>query len=51
MKFVDEKEQEQWYEGIISSYNVITGKYSVYFLYDRVTEEASYNDEDMEIID
>ena len=51
MKFVDEKEQEQWYEGIISSYNVITGKYSVYFSYDGVTEEASYDDEDMEIID
>ena len=34
MKFVDEKEQEQWYEKIISSYNVITGKYSVYFLYE-----------------
>ena len=51
MKFVNEKEQEQWYEGIISSYNVITGKYSVYFPYDRVTEEVSYDDKDMEIID
>ena len=45
------KKQEQWYEGIISSYNVITGKYSVYFPYDGVTKEASYDDEDMEIID
>ena len=43
MKFFDQKGQEQWYEGIISSYNVITGKYSVYFPYDRLT--------DMEIID
>ena len=51
MKFVDKKEQEQWYEGIIFSYNVITGKYSVYFSYDGVTEEVSYDDEDMEIID
>ena len=51
MKFVDEKEQEQCYEGIISSYNVIAGKQSVYFQYDRVTEEASYDDKDMKIID
>ena len=51
LKFLDEEEQEQWYEGIISSYNVITGEYSVYFSYDRVTEEESYDDEDMEIID
>ena len=34
-----------------SSYNVITDKYSVYFQYDRVTEEASYDDKDMKIID
>ena len=45
------KKQKQWYEGIISLYNVITGKYSVYFSYDGVTEEASYDDKDMEIID
>ena len=38
MTFFGEKEQEQWYEGIISSHNVITGKYSVYFSYDGVTE-------------
>ena len=50
MKFVDQKGQEQWYERIVSSY-MITGKYSVYFPYDGVTEEASYDDEDMEIID
>ena len=51
MTFVSEKEQEQWYEGIISSYNVITGKYFVYFPYDGVTEKTSYDDKDMEIID
>ncbi len=31
MKFVDEKQQEQWYEGVISSYSVITGKYTLFF--------------------
>ena len=50
MKFLDEKEQEQWYEKIISSYNVKTCKYCVYFLYDWVTEETSYDDKDMEIL-
>ena len=51
MKFVDEKQQEQWYEGVISSYSVITGKYTLFFPSDGLTEEASYEDEDMEIID
>ena len=50
MKFDDGKGQEQWYEGVISSYNMITGKYSIYFPSDGLTEKASFNDEDMEII-
>lgn len=50
MKFEDES-GTKWYEGIISSYNVITGKYGVYFPCDGQTEETSFNDNDMEIID
>ncbi len=41
MKFVVEKQQEQWYEGVISSYSVITGKYTLFFPSDGLTEEAS----------
>ena len=41
MKFDDGKGQEQWYEGVISSYNMITGKHSIYFPSDGLTEKAS----------
>jgi hypothetical protein len=30
-KFVDGQGEDKWYEGVVSSYNVITGKYGVYF--------------------
>ena len=36
MKFGDGGE-EKWYEGVISSYNVITGKYGVYSPCDGTT--------------
>ena len=29
--FNDGEGEDQWYEGVVSSYNVITGKHSVYF--------------------
>lgn len=45
-----EETGEQWYEGIISSYSIITGKYSIYFPCDGQTEEASFDDDDMEIM-
>ena len=41
---------EQWYEGVVSSYSVITGKYSIYFPSDGQTEEASFDDEDLDNI-
>lgn len=47
IKFQGKK--EEWYEGVVSSYNVITGKYSIYFPSDGQTEEASFY-EDVEII-
>ena len=50
MKFQDNKGGEQWYEGVVSSYSVITGKYSIYFPSDGQTEEASFDDEDLEIV-
>lgn len=42
---------EEWYEGMVSSYNMITGKYGVYFPCDGQTEEASFDDDDLQIID
>ena len=51
MKFQGKKGEEEWYEGVVSSYyNAITGKYSIYFPSDRQIEEASFDDEDLEII-
>ena len=44
------KGEEEWYEGVVSSYSVITGKFSIYFPSDEQTEEASFDDEDLEIV-
>ena len=44
------EEETAWYEGITSSYNIITVKCSIYFPCDGQTEKASFDDDDMEII-
>ena len=51
MRFEDEEGEETWYNGIVASYNGITGKYGIYFPCDGQVEEASFEDNDMEIID
>ena len=51
MKFSGGCEGEVWYEGNISSYNILSGKYSVDFPSDGQTEKASFDDEDMEFVD
>ena len=51
MRFETESRKEEWYEGVISSYNGLTGKYGLYFPCDGKTEDASFDDEDMELID
>ena len=43
-------EKKRWYNGIVASYNGITGKYGIYFLCDGQVDEASFEDNDMEII-
>lgn len=43
--------KEVWHEGIVSAYNVISGKCAVYFPSDGVTEEASFDDEDFEVME
>ena len=50
MRFETESGKEEWYEGVISSYNGLTGKCGLYFPCDRKTEDASFDDEDMELI-
>ena len=51
MKFESAAGEDEWYDEIICSYNGMTGKYGVYFPCDGQTEEASFHDDDMEIID
>ena len=51
MRFESESGKEEWYEGVISSYNGLTGKFGLYFPCDGKTEDASFDDEDMELID
>ena len=51
MKFEVEKGIEEWYEGMIASYNIFSGKYTVLFPSDGQTEEASFDDNDMEFLD
>jgi len=51
MRFETESGKEEWYEGVISSYNGLTGKYGSYFPCGGKTEDASFDDEDMELID
>ena len=50
MKFQMAPETEEWFEGVIASYNGMLGKYGVYFPSDGETIDASLSDEDMEII-
>ena len=51
MRLETESRKEEWYEGVISSYNGLTGKYGLYFPCGGKTEDASFDDEDMELID
>ena len=46
-----ENGEESWFEGVVSSYNVLSGKYAIYFPSDGVTEEVSFDDRDFEVMD
>ena len=37
MRFEDDSGKREWYEGIISSHNMITGNYGIYFPRDGLT--------------
>ena len=50
MRFQTSPNTEEWFEGVIASYNGMLGKYGVYFPCDGQTIDASLSDEDMEII-
>ena len=43
--------QIQWFKGIITAYNGLTGKYGVYFPYDNQTEYMLEDDEDIRFVE
>ena len=49
MKFQTSAGKEQWYDGIICSYNGITVKYSIYFPCDGETIETTLDDSDLDM--
>ena len=51
MLFTVDDHSDEWYEGIIATYNVLSGKYGVYFPADNETVETTLEDNDLEFID
>ena len=45
------EDEDEWYEGIIATYNILSGKYGIYFPTDNETVETSLEDDDLEFID
>ena len=43
--------KEEWFPGIVSTYNGLNGKYGIYFPSDEQTIEMSLNDEDLKFVD
>jgi len=50
MRLETESGKEEWYEGVISSYKWAYWQYGLYFSCGGKTEDASFDDEDMELI-
>ena len=50
MLFTVDDHSDEWYEGIIATYNVLSGKYGVYFPADNETVETTFEDNDLEFI-
>ncbi len=52
MRFhIKETGRLQWFDGQITTYDGLTGKYGVYFPYDRTTVFIDPNDGDVEFIE
>ena len=41
----------EWYEGIVAGYNIVTGKYSIFFPYNNETIQTNLDDDDLKFID
>ena len=48
----DVDDHTEWYEGVIATYNIVNGKYGIYFPCDNETIETTLDDdEDLEFVD
>ena len=47
---VKESGKEEWFDGMIISYNGMSGLYGIYFPCDGQTVEMSLDDEDLELV-
>ena len=50
MKFSVEDGPEEWFTGIITTYNCMSGKYGIYFPYDGQTVDTTLDDEDLRLL-
>lgn len=47
----DVDDDTEWYKGVIATYNIVSGKYGIFFPADNETIETTLDDEDLEFID
>jgi len=50
MKFMVDR-KPKWFKGIINAYDGLTGKYGVYFPFDKETVYIFENDKDVRFVD
>ncbi len=46
-----ESGKDEWFDGVIATYNGISGKYGVFFPCDGETVEMSIDDHDLKLMD
>ena len=42
--------KDKWFQGVITTYNGLTGNYGIYFPYDSLTIDVTLDDEDLRFI-
>ena len=48
---VNNSKKEEWFVGVISSYNGLKGEYGIYFPCDKKTVNMTLDDEDLELLE
>ena len=42
--------KDEWFQGVITTYNRLTGHYEIYFPYDSQTIDVTLNNEDLRFL-